>query len=863
LISDLSFRKSIAIAIALFMSNLAQTQVFEDVSNLFNSFDEITAGGCFAGCGVSFYDFNNDGLDDLSFAGLDTDIRLFENIGGSFIEIESIPNSDEAKHILWADIDNDGDADLFVSKYQAQCRLYLNDGDGSLTDITEQCGLPLNTGQENYGACFGDYDRDGFLDLYICNYNSVEDETVLSNYLLKNNGNGTFSDVTDAAGVSNGVKLSLGAVWVDYNKDLWPDLFVFNDKSNFENALYLNQGNGTFSDVSDFTGTNQAINAMSGTTGDYNNDGWLDIYVSNGPIVGNLLLKNNNGFSFADHAAIAGVQTYDMCWSAQWIDYDNNMWQDLYVAVRDWDALPTENHFYINEGNGSFTHDLGQTHFPGDDKIGWSNAVGDIDGDGYQDLVQFTDEASTLGLWKNGGGNAHYIKIDLTGVVSNTDGIGTRIECHAGGITQTRYTYCGEDYLAQDSQHEIIGLADQLEIDSLTVFWPSGVIDHYYNLPVDQHIELIEGNTLQAELNYSGLIQLCDGDTIEISVGDYEEYYWSNGSTESTFLLSSDESVWVEVVNEFGLTLVSNTIEVEIIPVPEFSSTTTDITCFGLADGSAAIDFDDDVFDLLWEDGLTDSVHTALGYGVHLFTIADPLLFCPVTDSIFINQPTPISFEEEISHILCFGDSTGMIELMLSGGTGEIVVDWMEIDPMGMTAGEYAVMASDSNNCEITIDWEIEQPSLLTSDIEAVWQDDEYVISSNPDGGSPPYEFLWSDDTEDETIVNPDEGEYWVQVTDTHDCIHLSDVFTFTDMNEHKTSQVIVSFNSINHSVLISQIPSKVSRIELWDAAGRLINTQFPSGPTMEFDCSDLTKGVYMLHFTGLTTSQTKRILVH
>jgi hypothetical protein len=357
---------------------------------------------------------------------------------------------------------------------------------------------------ENYGAGFADYNLDGYLDLYICNYNSTADPATLENYLLRNNGDLTFSDVTAQAGGGNGVQLTLGCVWFDYDKDGWPDLFVFNDKEIYDNALYHNNGDGTFWNLASFTGTNHAINAMSGTSGDYNNDGWLDLYVTNGPIVGNLLLKNNSGFTFTNEAAVSGVQVFDMCWSAQWIDYDNNMWQDLYVAVRDWDETPTPNHFFINNGNGTFTYDVDQEHFPNDDRIGWSNALGDLNNDGFQDLVQFTDYASPMGLWLNEGNNNHYIKVSLTGVVSNRDAVGSWIECHAGGVAQHRYTYCGEDYLAQDSQHEIIGLKQFSVIDSLVVHWPSGLTESWYDVQADQHLEITAGSTLTTSLNITG-----------------------------------------------------------------------------------------------------------------------------------------------------------------------------------------------------------------------------------------------------------------------------------------------------------------------------------------------------------------------
>lgn len=841
----------------------AQSQVFQDVSSLLSEFDEISADGCFAGCGVSFYDFNKDGLDDLSFGGVNSNIRLFENTGTGFIELESIPNSGEAKHILWADIDNDGDADLFVSKFQDQCKLYLNDGNGQMLDITEGSGLPININQENFGAAFGDYDRDGFLDLYICNYNSTQDESVIENYLLKNNGNGTFEDVTFESGVGNGVQLSLGAVWLDYNKDQWPDLFVFNDKTIYDNALYLNNADGTFTDVANFLGVNQSINAMSGTTGDYNNDGWLDIYVSNGPVVGNLLLKNNDGFSFIESAASAGVQTFDMCWSAQWIDFDNNMWQDLYVAVRDWDALPTANHFYINNQDNSFTHDESQVHFPNDDKIGWSNATGDFNDDGFTDLVQFSDGASSLGLWQNEGGTNHFLKFGLEGIVSNRDGIGCWIECHAGEITQNRYTYCGEDYLSQDSQYEIFGLSATTYVDSLVVYWPSGVKDVLYNIEADQSMLITEGMTLSASLIHGGQSNLCEGDSMLFEVGDFAYYTWYNGSNEPFIYVSGDEIIWVEVTDEFGFTYTSNVEQLNIIALPEFEVDVQDISCFSANDGGITIVPSNGPLDVIWEEDIEGLQNSNLGPGIYYFSISDIQQGCEITDSVLVIEPDIIQVSGNISPVLCQGDDNGTIEIELSGGTGVLTIDWGAIIPDALSAGEYFITVTDDNGCEFEFGWMIVEPPALAIELVVASPDEQYTLSAVVQGGVAPYTYLWSNGESGTSIIEPTDGDsYYVLVTDINGCTLTSETLVFTSVTsiDHRFPSMV--YDSILEIIHISDIPNDRCTISVWTTEGKLALSSPVGEGRKTIGITDLPEGVYVVGFGCLDGSMSKTIRI-
>jgi len=299
------------------------------------------------GGGVSFYDFNGDGWDDLCFPSAAGDSLLFfHNNQGVFEKIEGLVLETAAtKQLLWADIDNDGDKDLLVTNYLAANRLYENDGNMNLTDITISAGFFLFP-DPTYGATFGDYDSDGFLDLYITNRsNGVFDS--FTNYLWKNNGNNTFTNVTIQTNTSDGMKVSFCATFIDINQNLHPDIYIANDRI-AANTMFLNDGN-TFSDISFSSGTDTVINAMNVGSGDYNNDGHLDIYVTN-TAEGNVLYKNNGDETFTNVAATAGVEFNQVSWGANFFDYDNDGDLDLYVSSEEVEDGKT-NSIFENLGN--------------------------------------------------------------------------------------------------------------------------------------------------------------------------------------------------------------------------------------------------------------------------------------------------------------------------------------------------------------------------------------------------------------------------------------------------------------------------------------------------------------------------------
>lgn len=459
-----------------------------------------SCGTTYLGNGVSFCDFNNDGWDDITFTTADgEDLKFFKNNKGSFEPLDlNITTLDyQTKQVIWVDFDNDGDKDLFVTSNTNGNKLFENVGNLTFQDITLTAGFPLGN-MFTYGASWGDYNNDGFLDVFISN----RDPNMLTqtpNYLYKNNGDGTFTDVSIIAGIGSLNHLSFCSAFFDFNNDGWQDIYVSNDKYNNENLLYKNNGDGTFTEVGASSGTNVAIDAMTVTIGDYNNDGWFDIYVTNTPD-GNVLFRNNGDETFTDVAQSSGTIFNSVGWGSIFLDADNDADLDLYVSGSiDNSTTLLSAAFYENlgdelfqvPGNAGFDNDIGNSY---------CNAVGDINNDGLPDFVVTNSDNQNIVLWENkNSNNNNWLKVTLEGTTSNRDGIGSVIEISVNGEKQYRYTLCGEGYLSQNSSSEFFGLGSSTTIDYVKVKWLSGTEDIFNNVSSNQLLHITEGSTLSVK----------------------------------------------------------------------------------------------------------------------------------------------------------------------------------------------------------------------------------------------------------------------------------------------------------------------------------------------------------------------------
>lgn len=834
--------KSWKIYIALFVLSpfAAWSQGFTEVTSSVGVENSVSAISEY-GNGICVHDWNDDGWDDFALAAEGTPPQFFQNDGtGNFIEVEfGITNAGVVKSILMADLDNDGDSDIILNRYLGNVSVFENTGELQFSDISQLSGIEGN-GAEGMGINLGDYNRDGLLDLYVSNYN-FEDE-LITNKLYRNEGGITFTEVSNGLGASNDFQPTFQTVFFDQDRDGWQDLFVANDRTVADNAFYSFNGSD-FDDLSSEYNMDPNICSMCANVGDFDNDSDLDIYVTN-TSAGNLL-NQNEGNIFLEVAEDWQCQVNRFCWGSLWIDYDNNLWKDLLVCTMpsQGQGVSGENFFYVNT-DSEFEY-LETSGFENTSGETYSTAMGDFNNDGFMDVITYSGAPENVQLYYNNGVGGNYIKVDLTGTVSNIEGIGSFIEVWAGDDYAMEYTLCGESYMAQFSEYEILGLGDHETIDSLKVSWLSGIVDCYYNVPVNQTLNLLEGETITAMLTASSLF-LCPEDSIEISVGGFDSYSWSTGDTTATIYASQAGNFFCEVVTAEGLQIMSDTLEIVALPSLEYSVELNHPMCMGDSSGSAIITVESGVQldSVIWSMGDTGLVGQDLQGGFVSFTAYDENQ-CAYTQKLILIGPPELLFSVEVeSHVSCFGLSDGVVNPIVSGGTEPYDIQWDGLDPNNMSAGVYEIELLDENDCSVVATFSVLEPELLAGDVIT---EGGGIATLEIEGGTPPYEVEWSNGALDSLMVSGlAEGDFWVSVTDSAGCEIIID-FTITSIWEQLDQHFYLFPNPAQQDINLELFPWQSSSIVILNALGQPIQSLTPDSRFSQVNISHWPKGIYII----------------
>lgn len=441
--------------------------------------------------GAAVADFDNDGWEDIYALTFDEPCQLYRNnADGTFTEVAEeagVAFVGHASAVAWADIDNDGWLDLMVGSREEGNALYRNNGDGTFTDITESAGVA--EGQKVKGILFSDIDMDGFVDIYIVRF-------FMENILLMNNGDLTFTDESAWANADdNG--MSMGALFFDYDHDGDPDLYLTRD-GNQSFILYQNLGNGKFVDVSLQSGTNIVAMGMGVDVGDVNNDGWLDIYVTN--LGANSLLINDgiDGFfgpSFEEIAIEAGAGDIGMGWGTIFLDIDNDGWQDIYLA-NDSHYSPMPNLLLKNNGDHTFSS-MGEGGAEASMEASYGVVSTDVNNDGTMDIFVTNNNHGGNQLFINETENENnWVKINAVGTESNRAGIGAKVTLEFDGKIQSDEIISGSSYSSQNSLILHFGIGEAEVVDKLTIRWPNGLVETYEQLSINTKHILVEGEGL-------------------------------------------------------------------------------------------------------------------------------------------------------------------------------------------------------------------------------------------------------------------------------------------------------------------------------------------------------------------------------
>ncbi len=503
------------------------------------------------GCGIAFIDYDGDGWLDIfqvngtRLDGPPTDDmptnRLYHNKGnGTFEDVAAqagIKKTGWGQSVCVGDFDNDGDEDIFVA-YYGENALYRNNGDGTFTDVAQKVGVAKNRTRWATGSAFIDYDRDGYLDLFVASYIDLDLKTaplpetgpclykgVLVacgppgltggvNMLYRNNGDGTFTDVSEKAHITQTQgTYGLGVLVADFNNDSWPDIYVANDSA--PAILYKNNGDGTFTDVAVEAGCAFSVDGkpqagMGVSAGDYDRDGWFDIFKTNFSGDTSTLYRNITG-SFGDMAfedmtfqAGMGHNTKWLGWGCGFADFDNNGWQDVFLVnghvYPEVEKLTTEAGYaqrkvlYRNLQNGTFEDVSEQIGGPiTQPSAARGCAFGDYDNDGDIDILINTvnDYPQLLRCDSTSGNN--WITVRTVGRKSNRNGIGARLICTTEDGSQMAEVRSGGSYCSQNDLRVHFGLGKATTVKSLEIRWPSGQVDKLANLPVNKIMVVKEG----------------------------------------------------------------------------------------------------------------------------------------------------------------------------------------------------------------------------------------------------------------------------------------------------------------------------------------------------------------------------------
>jgi hypothetical protein len=496
------------------------------------------------GTGVGWIDYNNDGLYDLYLVqSAATDAykpphplssALYRNNGdGTFTDVTEKAGVGArglyGQGVAVADYDNDGHQDLYVTGY-GHSILYHNNGDGTFTDVTKKAGVG-DDGNWATSAGWFDYDKDGYLDLVVCNYIDWTPKNNIycgehrpgyraychpDNYhgerikLYHNNHDGTFTDVSLKSGVGVPEAKGMGVVLADFNNDGWPDIAIANDT--WPNFLFLNKHDGTFEDVSFTSGIAASADGkyeagMGIDAADVEGDGWLDLYITHLDFELNRLYHNNHDGTFDDVTYQSGIGNRAIFLSgvaAKFMDYDNDGWPDIFQvngAMLDNIRLyHTEVHYkepklmFRNIGHGKFA-DVSKELGPDFMKpiAGRGLATADFENDGAMGAA-INVRGDYPELLRNDGGNANnWLEVFLIGVKSNRDGTGASLKLVSQGLTEYRQAEGGGSYMGANDPRIQFGLGKRTKVDLLDIKWPSGTEDKLTNVPINQIIAVKEG----------------------------------------------------------------------------------------------------------------------------------------------------------------------------------------------------------------------------------------------------------------------------------------------------------------------------------------------------------------------------------
>jgi enediyne biosynthesis protein E4 len=496
------------------------------------------------GAGCAFLDYDQDGWMDIylvnsgkcDFFNPDPPLRnaLYRNNrDGTFTDVTEkagVAAGGYGQGVAVGDYDGDGFPDLYVTQYGRNI-LYHNNGDGTFTDVTDRSGVAAPGWSSS--AVWFDYDNDGRLDLFVCQFVDFDKSKnkiclaagdkdkhgyciphvyqPMASWLLHNNGDGTFTDVSKESGIAKYLGKAWGVVATDINNDGRLDLFVANDTE--PNFLFVNRGKGKFEEIGAPAGvaySNDGLprSGMGVDSADFYQNGWMDLFVANIDHEMYSLYRNNRNETFDDMAGPLGIASATRMmsgWGLKFFDYDNDGNLDLFLANGNPDDLIASLHpgvtyrepLLLFHNTGKTLQNVSAQSGPvfAKDFSARGLAIGDFNNDGAVDVLISNNGGAPVLLRNDAGAKNHWLGINLVGKKCNRDAVGARITYQSGDLARSRMKVGGGSYLSSHDPRMVLGVGQRPKLDWLEVKWPqpSGVIERFKDLPIDRYITIVEG----------------------------------------------------------------------------------------------------------------------------------------------------------------------------------------------------------------------------------------------------------------------------------------------------------------------------------------------------------------------------------
>jgi len=809
------------------------------------------------GNGASFFDFNHDGWDDLTTANGDSTLQFFQNNGaGTLVELEiNLPINDfaQVKAIVWVDYDNDGDSDLFISQYGGRLYLLNNLGNLNFTDVTAEAGI--STGIYNYyGVSFGDVNKDGYLDFYISKYYNpaVNPQAEYSSVFYMNTGTGAFVDMTTASGLFQSPSPSFQSVFFDYNKDGYLDLFIIVDRVMWPNELFVNNGNGTFTEVSDLMGASVGIDSMCANLGDYDNDLDLDIYITDG-VIGNVLLQNNYPNNFQNRAASAGVTVNKICWGSNWLDADNDGWQDLFVATTIGLFTDAPNIILKNNSQDGFS-DMSQAWGIGtDNSPSMCNVIGDINNDGYFDYYNNNNYPSYSELWQSETGENNFVSMTFEGTISNRDAVGTEAIVYFNNTHNLRLKQFGESYLAQNSGKEIVGVGSAEIIDSIIIHWPSGLVNKYFDLLPNNQYHFIESQSgfQQNELSTMDFT-ICPNQEIILDGGEGESWLWNNGYDGRFLSITEPGTYQVQITDQTGIVYLTNEINITEQQPPVTVVTSFNPTCFNYSNGWVEFEYTYEENTLLYfNNEVILNSSSNLEAGIYEYALISQS-GCSVSGVVELTEPEEFYADYVITEPACAND-LGQIEILnVAGGTPPYFTDFFGQDPSSVPQGDYTFLILDNQGCPFVGEYQILSPESILLDLSSSPQIDDApgLININAVGGTGNLEyFLNGESIGNSSSIEVLTGTYTITVVDENGCSLTDEIEVGFEVSVSEIeNQIILYPNPASNEFTLELQSSEVSKeLFVYSAQGKLVYSKKINSFKTNVDASNWSEGIYLL----------------